>query len=97
MASISIPTALLYRQPVTRMENEDAPFVVGKPVHFCPGSVGGAEWNGPAYDPQSNLVFIGEVDWCTTVTLMPTEKIAAVAPGAPMVRRSIDQPVLHVG
>jgi alcohol dehydrogenase (cytochrome c) len=75
--------ALLYRLPVTRMENEDAPFVVGKPVHFCPGSVGGAEWNGPAYDPRLNLVFIGEVEWCTTVTLMPTEKIAAVSPGKP--------------
>jgi alcohol dehydrogenase (cytochrome c) len=75
--------ALLYRLPVTRMENEDAPFVVGKPVHFCPGSTGGAEWNGPAYDPQLNLVFIGEVEWCTTVTLMPTEKIATVPPGKP--------------
>jgi len=75
--------ALLYRLPVTRMENEDAPFVVGKPVHFCPGSTGGAEWNGPAYDPSLNLVFIGEVEWCTTVTLKPAEKIAAVAPGQP--------------
>jgi alcohol dehydrogenase (cytochrome c) len=73
--------ALLYRQPVTRMENEDAPFAVGKPIHFCPGSTGGAEWSGPAYDPQLNLIFIGEVEWCTTVTLMPAEKIAAVAPG----------------
>jgi alcohol dehydrogenase (cytochrome c) len=75
--------ALLYKLPVTRMENEAAPFVVGKPVHFCPGSVGGAEWNGPGYDPQLNLVLIGEVDWCTTVTLMPAEKIVAVAPGQP--------------
>jgi alcohol dehydrogenase (cytochrome c) len=75
--------ALLYRQPVTRMENEDAPFAVGKPIHFCPGSTGGAEWSGPAYDPQLNLVFIGEVEWCTTVTLMPAEKIAATAPGQP--------------
>src|SRR5262249_22091836 len=75
--------ALLYSLPFTRMENEDAPFVFGKPVHFCPGSTGGAEWNGPAYDPQLNLVFIGEVEWCTTVTLMPTEKIGAVAPGKP--------------
>src|SRR6476661_1339183 len=75
--------ALLYRQPVTRMENEAAPFVVGKPVHFCPGSVGGAEWNGPAYDPSLNFVFIGEVEWCTTVTLMAAEKIAAVGPGKP--------------
>ena len=30
-----------------------------------------------------NLVFIGEVDWCTTVTLTPTEKIATVPPGQP--------------
>jgi alcohol dehydrogenase (cytochrome c) len=75
--------ALLYRRPVTRMENEDAPFVVGKPVHFCPGSVGGAEWNGPAYDPQLNLVFVGEVEWCTTVTVMSAEKIAAVQAGKP--------------
>jgi alcohol dehydrogenase (cytochrome c) len=74
---------LLYRTPVTRMENEDAPFEVGKPVHFCPGSVGGAEWNGPAYDPQTNLIFIGEVEWCTTVTLKSAENIAAVAPGKP--------------
>ena len=75
--------ALLYKLPVTRMENETAPFVIGKPVHFCPGSVGGAEWNGPAYDPQLNFVFIGEVEWCTTVTLMPKEKIAAVPAGKP--------------
>jgi alcohol dehydrogenase (cytochrome c) len=75
--------ALLYRIPVTRMENEDAPFEVWKPVHFCPGSVGGAEWNGPAYDPQTNLIFIGEVEWCTTVTLKSAENIAAVAPGKP--------------
>jgi alcohol dehydrogenase (cytochrome c) len=75
--------ALLYRTPVTRMENEDTPFEVGKPVHFCPGSVGGAEWNGPAYDPQTNLIFVGEVEWCTTVTLKSAENVAAVAPGRP--------------
>jgi alcohol dehydrogenase (cytochrome c) len=75
--------AVLYRQPVTRMENEDVPFSPGKPVHFCPGSTGGAEWNGPGYDPQNNLIYIGEVEWCTTVTLLPPEKIAAAAPGAP--------------
>jgi alcohol dehydrogenase (cytochrome c) len=75
--------ALLYRMPVTRIENEDAPFAVGKPVRFCPGSSGGAEWNGPAYDPETNLIYIGEVEWCTTVRLLPTEVIAAVKPGTP--------------
>jgi alcohol dehydrogenase (cytochrome c) len=75
--------ALLYRQPVTRMKNEDTPFEVGESVHFCPGSVGGAEWNGSAYDPQVNLVFVGEVDWCTTVTVEPAKKVAAVGEGKP--------------
>ncbi len=59
----------LYRMPVTRMENQDATFAPGRPVHFCPGTTGGAEWNGPAYDPATNLIMTGEVDWCNTVTL----------------------------
>jgi alcohol dehydrogenase (cytochrome c) len=75
--------ALLYRTPVTRMENADASFSVGKAVHFCPGSTGGAEWNGPAYDPQTNLIYVGEVEWCTTVTLLPAEQIAAARTATP--------------
>ena len=61
--------AMLYRTPVTRIENEEEKFSTRQSVHFCPGSTGGAEWNGPAYDPKTNLVYIGEVDWCTTVKL----------------------------
>jgi len=67
--------ALIYRSPVTRVENPDETFASNKSVHFCPGSVGGAEWNGPAYDPQTNLVLAGEVDWCTTVKLETPQKI----------------------
>ena len=74
---------LLYRTPVTRIENIDEPFAVGKAVHFCPGTVGGAEWNGPAYDPPTNLVLIGEVDWCATVTLQDDEHIQKVKLGKP--------------
>jgi len=75
--------ALLYREPMTRVENANASFSAGNSVHFCPGSVGGAEWNGPAYDPMTNLIMIGEVEWCTTVTLAPAKEIAAVGPGKP--------------
>lgn len=75
--------ALLYRTPVTRVENVDATFAVGKPVRFCPGTVGGAEWNGPAYDPATNLILIGEVDWCATVTLQKDEEIQKVTSGQP--------------
>src|SRR5208337_4092706 len=71
--------AVLYREPVTRIENPDAPFSPDKSVHFCPGSVGGAEWNGPAYDPQNNLVLVGEVQWCTSVKLESVKKLESSA------------------
>jgi alcohol dehydrogenase (cytochrome c) len=75
--------ALLYRSPVTRVENADKTFSTDSAVHFCPGSVGGAEWNGPAFDPDNNLVLVGEVEWCTTVTLQTPEKLQATPAGTP--------------
>jgi alcohol dehydrogenase (cytochrome c) len=74
---------MLYREPMTKVENADVEFAAGQPVHFCPGSIGGAEWNGPAYDPQNNLVMIGEVEWCTTVVLQTQKQIEATSPGKP--------------
>ena len=73
----------LYRNPVTRIENPDQTFSTGEAVHFCPGSVGGAEWNGPAFDPQTNLIMTGEIEWCTTVTLQNPKQIQDTAPGTP--------------
>jgi len=75
--------AMLYREPVTRVENADATFSAGKAVHFCPGSIGGAEWNGPAYDSTTNLILVGEVDWCTTVKLQTAGQIEGTAKGQP--------------
>lgn len=74
---------LLYKSPETRIENTTATFSAAKSVHFCPGSTGGAEWNGAAYDPVTNLNYVGEVDWCTTVTLVSEQKLADVPVGQP--------------
>lgn len=74
---------LLYRNPITRIENADKTFSTDKAVHFCPGSVGGAEWNGPAYDPDTNLIMVGEIEWCTTVTLQSPKQIQDSPPGTP--------------
>jgi alcohol dehydrogenase (cytochrome c) len=74
---------LLYRTPVTTIENVEEPFAVDKDVHFCPGAAGGGEWNSPAYDPLNNLIFTGEVDWCTTVKLQTREEISAAPLGQP--------------
>jgi alcohol dehydrogenase (cytochrome c) len=72
---------LLYRTPVTRIENVEEPFAVDKDVHFCPGATGGEEWNSPGYDPLTNLIFTGDVEWCTTVRLQTREEIAGVSLG----------------
>ncbi|HTT83911.1 MAG TPA: PQQ-binding-like beta-propeller repeat protein [Rhizomicrobium sp.] len=74
---------LVYRMPVTRIDNATATFSVGNSVHFCPGSTGGAEWNGSTYDPDTNLTYVGEVDWCTTATLMSDKALADVKNGQP--------------
>jgi alcohol dehydrogenase (cytochrome c) len=74
---------LLYRTPVTRIENVEEPFAIDKDVHFCPGAGGGEEWNSPAFDPLTNLIFTGDVDWCTTVRLQTREEIAAAPLGQP--------------
>ncbi|HEY6255181.1 MAG TPA: PQQ-binding-like beta-propeller repeat protein [Xanthobacteraceae bacterium] len=55
----------LYEVPITTRENVDAePTVDG--AHRCPGLLGGMEWNGPAFDPTSNRLFVAAVDWCGT-------------------------------
>lgn len=74
---------LLYRLPVTSVQNANAPFSPDKKVHFCPGSTGGAEWNGPAYDPSTNQVMVGEVEWCTTVKVLASPKVLATKNGQP--------------
>jgi alcohol dehydrogenase (cytochrome c) len=73
----------LYRVPVTKIENVDVPFAVGKEVRFCPGASGGAEWNGPAYDPSTNLILTGEVEWCTTVSLQTDQEVEEAPTGSP--------------
>ncbi len=70
----------LYKVPVTRIENAEAP-LGEKETHFCPGTQGGGEWNGPAYDPRDNLIFTGEIDWCVSVKTAPDAKVKSVSLG----------------
>jgi alcohol dehydrogenase (cytochrome c) len=61
---------LLFRTAVTTIENEGK-LPTAEGVHFCPGIVGGTEWNGPALDPERKLIFVGAVDWCSTIKTEP--------------------------
>jgi alcohol dehydrogenase (cytochrome c) len=73
---------LVYRKPVTTVSNVEAP-MTPQGTRFCPGAQGGAEWNGPAFDAADNLIFTGEVDWCTTVQAVPLASLEKVPSGKP--------------
>jgi len=63
---------LLFRVPITTIENEDVPATAAG-IHICPGFGGGAEWNGPALDPVNNTLVTGSVDWCMTIATAPLQ------------------------
>jgi alcohol dehydrogenase (cytochrome c) len=62
----------LHEVQVVQHENTDVPWtavdvsVNGKKV--CPGSFGGIEWDGPAYNPGTNMLYVPAVEWCGTTT-----------------------------
>ena len=60
---------LLWSQPTTTRINADVLPTADRPTYFCPGLLGGSEWNGPAFSPQTNLLYTGAVDWCYTIQL----------------------------
>ena len=72
---------LLYQVAMTTRENVDVPLSRDRATRFCPGILGGAEWNGAAYDPTRNTFFVGANDWCSTVQLQrensPVPRIGA--------------------
>ncbi len=68
-ADLSARLPIIYQSATTTRENVDVPLSRTAPVRFCPGIQGGNEWNGAAFDPASNTLFTGAVDWCATVQL----------------------------
>lgn len=57
---------VLYSVPFTTRENVDAPLTV-EGVRVCPAAFGAISWNGPAYDPRANLLFVPTNDWCGVI------------------------------
>jgi alcohol dehydrogenase (cytochrome c) len=88
---------LIYRNPVTRIEHPDVPLNSQRETHFCPGAVGGAEWNGVAFDPHSNLIFTGEDEWCTAVKLKTEAQVKAIEEGAYWMGADTPNPMAVMG
>jgi len=59
---------VVWNTPVTTIQNVEAP-LTREGTHFCPGTAGGVEWNGPVFSSSTNLVYVNSVDWCTTLKL----------------------------
>lgn len=56
-----------YTIEVSRRKNADVMTSVDRDVHFCPGSYGGIQWNGPAFSPETERLFVPSVEWCTSM------------------------------
>jgi alcohol dehydrogenase (cytochrome c) len=56
---------VLYEVAVSRRENVEQP-VTPEGVHVSPGPLGGVQWNGPAFNPNTNMLYVASVDWCGT-------------------------------
>ena len=74
------PLPLIAQTPTTTRLNADVPLSRDHPTHFCPGIQGGDEWNGAAYSPQTNSLYVGAVDWCANIQLK-RDTINIPAPG----------------
>ena len=68
----------LYETPITTIENVDVP-VTSKGTHACPGIFGGVEWNGPAYNPLTKMLYTPAVDWCGTFRASPDDEVKLTA------------------
>jgi len=80
-AAIAPTMKLVWQAATTTRDNIDASLAPGTPVRFCPGAQGGTEWNGPAFDRTSNLLYVGATDWCTTVNALPAANVGGRAGG----------------
>ncbi len=65
---------ILYSTPVTTLLDVATPLTESG-TRFCPGVQGGVEWNGPSYSPETNMLYVGSVDWCSTVRVDPPQKL----------------------
>ncbi|MEP7273488.1 MAG: PQQ-binding-like beta-propeller repeat protein, partial [Acidobacteriota bacterium] len=53
----------LYQVPITTRKNADTE-ITKEGLHTCPGVLGGSQWNGPAFNPRTGMLYVPAVDWC---------------------------------
>ena len=53
----------VYATPVSSQLNVEVPLTT-EGVRVCPGIQGGVLWNGPAFNPRTNMLYVNSVEWC---------------------------------
>jgi alcohol dehydrogenase (cytochrome c) len=53
---------IVYTVPFTSRMNTEAPLTTNS-LRVSPGTLGGNEWNGPAYSPALGTIFVPATDW----------------------------------
>ncbi|MBY0508792.1 MAG: PQQ-binding-like beta-propeller repeat protein [Rhodospirillaceae bacterium] len=68
---------VVYKVSVTTRQNTDKEWIaIDKTANgerVCPGAIGGVQWNGPAFSPVTNALYVPAVDWCS-MTRDPPEQ-----------------------
>lgn len=82
---------VLWQMPTTTRLNADVPLSRDSLTRFCPGILGGVEWNGAAYSPATNSLYTGAVDWCVRVQVV-RDSLHVPEPGAPWLGNENPQP-----
>ena len=68
---------LVFKLPMTTLLNHDVPFTP-EGVRVCP--VAGVQWNGAAHSPQTGLLYVNAIDWCTVFKSGKDPKWVATVP-----------------
>lgn len=68
---------LVFKLPMTTLLNHDVPFTP-EGVRVCP--VAGVQWNGAAHSPQTGLLYVNAIDWCTVFKAGKDPKWVATVP-----------------
>jgi len=68
----------IFQTSVVERRNDSKPLSSRYGLRFCPGVLGGVQWNGVALDPTRRNLYVGAIEWCSTVQMHP---ISSVEPG----------------
>jgi alcohol dehydrogenase (cytochrome c) len=65
--------SLVTTVPYNTRENVDSPLRSDTAIHVCPGALG--QYNGPAFSPELDMLFVGAADHCNTLQLKPPQYV----------------------